>query len=192
MSNVLIIGAGGGIAQLVVGMLARHDKLTLTLYLRNAKRLRTPHRSGTRIIEGDALDYTSLKHAVVGQDIVYVNLAGDLETMLQNVVRAMKEEGVKRIILVSSIGIYDNPVRPVLQPYRKAADVVEGSGLDYTILRPTWFTDANEIDFETTRKGEPEKGSVISRKSLAQFIADIIVSPATFVRANLGISKPNS
>ena len=90
------------------------------------------------------------------------------------------------------IGIYDVPLRPVLKPYRKAADVIETSGLDYAILRPTWFTSADEVDYETTRKGEPEKGSVISQKSLATFIAEIIESPEKYIRENLSINKPNS
>ena len=77
-------------------------------------------------------------------------------------------------------------------PYRKLADVIEASGLDYTILRPTWFTNVNEVDYETTRKGEPEKGSVISQKSLAAFIAKIIESQEKYIRENLGINKPNS
>ena len=45
---------------------------------------------------------------------------------------------------------------------------------------------------EITRKGESEKGSVISQKSLAAFIATLINSPEKFVRENLGINKPNS
>jgi len=76
--------------------------------------------------------------------------------------------------------------------YRKLADVIEASGLEYTILRPTWFTDVNEVDYETTRKGEPEKRSVISQKSLAAFIAKIIESQEKYIRENLGINKPNS
>jgi hypothetical protein len=48
--------------------------------------------------------------------------------------------------------------------------VIEASVLEYTILRPTCFTDGDEVDYETTRKSEPEKGSVISQKSLATFI----------------------
>jgi len=70
--------------------------------------------------------------------------------------------------------------------------VIETSDLDYTILRPTWFTNANEVDFEITQKGEPEKGSVISQKSLATFITKIIESPEKYIRKNLGINKPNS
>jgi uncharacterized protein YbjT (DUF2867 family) len=112
--------------------------------------------------------------------------------MAKNIVKAMDETGVKKLIFISSIGIYDVPLRPVLEPYRKAADVIEASDLEYTILRPTWFTGADEVDYETTRKGEPEKGSVISQKSLATLTTKIIESPPKYIRENLGVNKPNS
>jgi hypothetical protein len=48
------------------------------------------------------------------------------------------------------------------------------------------------VDYETTRKGGMEKGSVISQKSLATLIANIIESPEKYVRENLGVNKPNS
>jgi uncharacterized protein YbjT (DUF2867 family) len=146
--------------------------------------------SRCRIIEGNVLDINQLKEAITGQDIVYANLAGDLESMAKNIVKAMDEKEVKRLIFISSIGIYDVPLRPVLKPYRHAADVIEASDLAYTILRPTWFTSANEVDYEITQKGEPEKGSVISQKSLATFIAKILESPENYIRKNLGINKP--
>jgi hypothetical protein len=59
-------------------------------------------------------------------------------------------------------------------------------------LRPTWFTNSDEVDYEITRKGETEKGSVISQKSLATFITKIIESPEKYSRESLGINKPNS
>ena len=77
-------------------------------------------------------------------------------------------------------------------PYRKAADVIEASDLEYTILRPTWFTNVNEVDYEIFEKGESEKGSVVSQKSLATFITRIIESPGNYIRKNLGINKPDS
>ena len=88
-----------------------------------------------------------MKDAIEGQDIVYANLAGKLEAMAKNIVRAMGETGVKKLIFISSIGIYDEPLRAVLEPYRKAADVIESSDLEYTVLRPTWFTNADEVKF---------------------------------------------
>lgn len=46
-------------------------------------------------------------------------------------------------------------------------DVVENSGLEYTILRPDWFTSDNEIDYMITHKGEPEAGfSTMGNESL--------------------------
>jgi uncharacterized protein YbjT (DUF2867 family) len=192
MVNVIILGASGSIARHVIDLLARKDDVHLTLFLRNARRLADKDVSRCRIVEGNVLDLARLTAAIAGQDIVYANLAGELEPMATNLVQAMVVTGVKRIIFISSIGIYDTPVRSVLKPYRKAADVIEASGLEYTILRPTWFTDADEVDYETTRKGEPERGSVISRKSLATLITTIIDSPGTFARQNLGVNKPHS
>jgi uncharacterized protein YbjT (DUF2867 family) len=198
MKNVIILGASGNIAKHVVDILVKRDGINLTLFLRNKNRLSNNDVSKPalpadryRIIEGDVLDNHQLKEAIAGQDIVYANLSGDLETMAINIVKAMKETEVKKIIFTSSAGIYDIPLKPVLQPYRKAADVIEASGLEYTVLRPTWFTNVNEVAYETTQKGEAEKGSVISQKSLAAFLTKIIESPEIYVGENLGVNKPN-
>jgi len=192
MKSVIILGASGNIAIHVIGILVKKDDINLTLFLRDARRLRNNDVSRCRIVEGDVLNFNQLKEAIAGQDIVYANLSGDLGAMAINIVKAMEETEVKKLIFISSIGIYDVPLRPVLKPYRKAADVIEASDLDYTILRPTWFTGADEVDYETTRKGEPEKGSVVSQKSLATLIAKIIELPEKYVRENLGVNKPNS
>ena len=82
------------------------------------------------------MDYKKLKEAIAGHDIVYANLSGDLEAMARNIVKAMEETGVRKIIFISSIGIYDVPLKPVLKPYRKSVDVIEESHLNYSILRP--------------------------------------------------------
>ena len=192
MKSVIILGAGGNIAKHVIDILVNNEDINLTLYLRTPARLKNKDVSKCRIIEGNVLDFKQLKEAVKGQDIVYANLAGDLEAMAKNIVKAMDETKVKRLIFICSIGIYDIPLKPVLKPYRKAADVIEASDLEYTILRPTWYTNENEIDYEITRKGEPEKGSVISQKSLGTFITRIVEFPENYVRENLGINKPKS
>jgi uncharacterized protein YbjT (DUF2867 family) len=164
--------------------------LQLTLFVRHKSRLPANFPANTQMIEGDAMQYADIEKAVAGQDIVYVNLAGNLEVMTANIVRAMQTLGVQRIIAVSSIGIYNTPLKPVLVPYRKLADIIEASYLDYTILRPDWFTNGNEIDYAITHKGEPEAGTAISRKSIAAFITTIVENPALHSRENVGISKP--
>ena len=155
MKHVIILGASGNIAKQVTDILAKRDDIKLTLFLLNRSRLTNKNVSSCRIVEGDVLDSDQLKEAITGQDVVYANLSGDLEAMAKNIVKAMEEVSVKRLIFISSIGIYDVPLRYVLKPFRGAVDVIEASELEYTILRPTWFTNVDEVDYETTRKGEP-------------------------------------
>jgi uncharacterized protein YbjT (DUF2867 family) len=190
MKKVIIIGASGSLAGHVIEELQKQKDVQLTLFLRNKNRLHKSNLSNATIIEGDVMYYPALKEAIKGQDIVYVNLAGNLEAMAKNIVKSMQETGVKRIIAISSIGIYKTPLQSILVPYRKLADVIESSGLEYTILRPDWFTNSNEVDYTLTKKGEPEKGTAISRKSIAAFIATIIENPEKHSRENLGIAKP--
>lgn len=191
MKKIIIIGASGSLATVVIKELQSLADVELTLFARSKARISNNSSDRTKVVEGDVMNYTNLKAAIEGQDIVYVNLAGDLEAMGKNIVKACKEIGVKRIIAISSIGIYETPLKPVLFPYRKLADVIEGSGLDYTILRPDWFTNSNEVSYSITHKGQPESGSAISRKSIAAFIKTIIENPALHANENLGISKPN-
>lgn len=192
MKNVIIIGASGNIAKQVIDILIKRGNIQLTLFLRNINRLRNTNISGCKIIEGDVMDLNKLKQAISGQDIVYCNLAGDLDAISKNIVKTMHETNTKRIIAISSIGIYKTPLKSVLIPYRKLADNIEASKLDYTIIRPQWFTNDNEVDYELTRKGQAEKGSAISQKSLATFIAEVIESPEKYVNENVSINKPNS
>ena len=190
MKKVVIIGAGGSLAAYVIEALKLQENVACTLFVRNKNRLSSTLAEGCTIVVGDAMKFNDVSNTIKGQDIVYVNLAGNLEVMGKNIVKAMKETGVKRIIAISSIGIYELPLKSILIPYRKLADIIEASGLEYTILRSDWFTNANEISYAITHKGEAEKGSAISRKSIAAFIAGIIAHPNTYVNENLGISKP--
>ncbi len=186
MKTILIIGANGSLAREVVAAAERHPDLRLTLFARRPKNAAKNHRT----FAGDALNVADLTAAMAGQDVVYVNLAGDLGAMGANIVAAMQAAGVRRVVAVSSIGIYDEPLRAVLRPYRALADVIEQSGLDYTILRPDWFTDTDEVDYQLTPKGQPERGGAVSRKSIADFVCGIFDEPDLYIGENLNISKP--
>lgn len=191
MKKVIVIGASGSLAKSVIEAVKPLKSIKLTLFLRNKTRISKELSNDCEIFEGDALNFDDIKKAVYGQDIVYVNLEGNLELMTENIVKAMQELGVKRIIAISSIGIYETPLKPVLLPYRKLADIIEKSGLDYTILRPDWFTNIDEVDYILTKKDEPETGSAISRKSIADFVSKLMNYPNLYVNENLGISKPD-
>jgi uncharacterized protein YbjT (DUF2867 family) len=204
MKKVLVLGAGGQIAHWVIEMMKSNHDVELTLFLRHPKRLKGGAPKNSTVVQGDVLNNEQLRYAMAGQDIVYANLTGgDIDAQAANIVKAMNAAGVKRLIFVASLGIYDEvpgkfgawnrrEIGPYLPPFRRAADVIEASGVDYTILRPAWLTDKDEVDYETTEKNEPFKGTEVSRKSVAALIAKIIASPKTFSSGNLGVNKPNT
>jgi uncharacterized protein YbjT (DUF2867 family) len=107
-------------------------------------------------------------------DVVYANLAGERDVQAARIVESMTAAGVQRLIFITSLGIYDEipgrfgewnrgQIGPSLGPYRAAADTIEESGLDYTILRAASLTNADEISYEVTQKGQPFKGTEVSR-----------------------------
>ena len=117
----------------------------------------------------------------------------------RSIVTAMEKTGVARLIFISSMGIYDEipdslgggnvSQNPVLRPYREAADVIESSSLDYTVIRPGWFT-SGPVDYEVTHKGEPFGGHDVSVGSIADAVRKIIEDPALYSHDSIGINRP--
>lgn len=200
--NVLIIGANSRIAQWADKMLLADENVNLTMFVRNKAKL-DPELQDKNVIVGDATNSTDLEAAIKGQDIVYASLAGNVVDQAKKLVAAVDKLGVKRLIWTSSLGIYDEvpgkfgelntrALPGYLQTYREAADVISNSDLDYTIIRPAWLTNKDEVDYETTERGEAFKGTEVSRKSIGNFVAKIISDPAPYARKDFGVNKPNT
>lgn len=205
MTKILVLGAHGKIAQLATTMLEKDPANQLTLFLRNAQRLADQASDQVTVVEGDAGQMADLKQAMAGIDIVYANLAGsNIEDEARNVVAAMDATGVKRLIWISTLGIYDEVPGKYgewnhqqldggyLETYAAAAKVIESSDVDYTVIRPAWLTNHDEIDYETTQKGEAFKGTEVSRKSIADLVTKLVADPTWSVHASLGVNKPNT
>jgi uncharacterized protein YbjT (DUF2867 family) len=192
MTKVLILGANGQLARNTTRVFLKDAEAHLTLYLRRASRLTNPDPKQVTVVEGDVLDAATLQTAMRGQDVVYANLAGDMARQARRIVDAMHAAGVKRLIFISSMGIYDEvpgeTYRSVLDPYRDSAALIEQSDLDHTILRPGWFRRAPEGPCQITQKGEPFRGHDIALDSLSALIARIGTTPSLYVRTSIGVS----
>ncbi len=203
MKNVLVLGANGQIAQWVVKMLSNQNDIKMTLLIRNPKKIRGEEPKNAQIVIGDVCDKALMQKITADQDIVYVNLAGKVDEQMKVIVEAMKKNHIKRIINISSIGVYDEVPGPFgewnnrelvnyLPPYKRAADILEHSGLDYTIIRPAWLTNHDEVNYELTQKGQPFKGTEVSRKSIAALVVELINKPEEMLGASVGVNKPNT
>lgn len=207
--NVLILGASGSIARLVVANLMPEvgkEITNLTLLVRHPERLAAMNldHAGVHIVRADVTDTETLAQIMKGQTLVYGNLYGaNLGVQAQSVVRAMHQAQVKRLIWISANGVYgeipgaygqwnQSMLGATLTAYADATKVVEASQTDYTLIRPAWFQDEDEIDYEMTAKGQPFKGTEISRKSVASLVTKLIEQPDQMIGESVGISKPNT
>ncbi|ASN12193.1 NAD(P)H-binding protein [Latilactobacillus sakei] len=205
MEKVLILGAHGKIAQLTRAQLLAKTDAQLVLFLRKANRLTIQDQQREQLVEGDASQQVDLVQAMKGVTVVYANLAGaNIETQAKAVVSAMKTAGVKRLIWISTLGIYDEVPGAYgqwnhqmlddgyLPTYAAAAKVIETSGLAFTIIRPAWLSDKDEIDYEITHRADAFKGTEVSRKSVAAEVVRLIQNPTEAVGDSLGLNKPNT
>lgn len=203
MTKVLILGASGQIARWVVQMLGGHQNIEQTLLIRDPAKLNGDEPANAKVVIGDVMDKPLLLDLMQGQNVVYANLAGDVDLQTECILDAMRAKGINRLIFVNSLGIYDEVPRlfgewnrreigQYLPPYRQSADLIEASDVDYTILRAAWLQDEDEVDYEITTRDEPFKGTEVSRKSVAALVTDIVLQPERLVRANLGVNKPNT
>jgi putative NADH-flavin reductase len=167
--KVLIVGATGYVGKEVLrDTLARgHD---VTALLRNPDAV--PDQERLRKVKGDALDAAAVRDAVKGQDAVLCAIGlstsaapkrggnvprGQGTTLFsvsaQHLIDAMKAEGVKRLVIMSNVGVGDTRaavpwfvrkvVFPLFLPFliaifedkERMEPLVMSSGLDWTIVR---------------------------------------------------------
>ncbi|NLR09967.1 NAD(P)H-binding protein [Lactobacillus sp. HBUAS51381] len=199
MTNFLIIGATGSVGSVTRQYFLDHTDDQLTLMARNTRRL-GQLSDRERAIGGSVTDTATLTAALKGQNVVFAALSGNLAGMAKSLVAAMDETGVKRLLFIASMGIYNEipasvgangnlATNPMLQGYRNAADVVEASDLNYTVIRPGWFDNGNDTDYQVTKKGEPFGGHDVSRKSIADLVVRLAHDETLGARDSLGINR---
>lgn len=160
---------------------------------------------GVRDLRGDALQTEVVRSAVAGADAVVVTVGGARRSgrhraqVTHGVIAAMRDAGVRRLIVHSSLGVGDSmqlmpaPARmfartvlgQALADHAEQEAAVAASGLDWTVVRPGGLSDGPATGAyiaQDTAEGRPMKG-MISRADVATHIVHILDDPATFGRA---------
>lgn len=158
------------------------------------------------VAEADVRDAAAVTAVIDGADAVLSTL-GVTFTMdpvdtysvgVGNIVAAMRATGVDRLAVVSSTAIADYPGRTdtpfalrVVQPVisrifgrtlyadmRRMEDVVAGSGLNWTIVRPSGLFDLTDVTEYIAGRRDPV-GAFTSRTDLADYLLKLAESPET-------------
>ena len=186
--KIIVFGANGKTGRLVVERIVE-DGHEVTAFVRDAAKLSIQHEN-LQIVEGQATDKKAVSDAMKGKELVISCLGSDkglkkttvLYEMTSNIVAAMKEHHVERIIYMASAGI-DNEIPGiagkitmkllgnVLADHHNAVAEIKKNALTYTIVRPLSLTDKPYTGkYRETITGIPDKGRSISRADVADLI----------------------
>ena len=200
MKNVLIIGATGTLGSAARQVILDETDDKLTLFARSANRIRIVDDNREKVISGNVMNDADLDKAMAGQNAVFAALSGNLKAYAEKIVAAMDRNNVSRLVFITSMGIYNEipalvgasgnlSSNPVLQSYRDAANVIEASDLNYTIVRPGWFT-GGPVNYQITRKGEQFGGHDVSISSIADIVMKLVDNDALYSKDSIGVNTP--
>ncbi|PIC77393.1 hypothetical protein CSV74_07050 [Sporosarcina sp. P19] len=145
------------------------------------------------IIAGDVRDPDAVKKALSGADAVVSALGTDKTTTLTEampaIIEGMKEHGIERIVTIGTAGILNSRTEPsklryqsneshrkltfAAEEHHKVFTMLQDSGLDWTIVCPTYLPDGEAVgNYRTEREYLPIDGAKISTGDTAAFAYD--------------------
>jgi len=187
--KVLVIG-GTGMLGLPVARQLKQDGLEVTIMSSNPDTAREKLGEEFAIANGDVTSKDSLRQAIEGQEIVHINLSAHLQPEMYqsieiqgtaNVAEVSKELGIERVSCISSAtshGIAEGPI--YLEGKVKAEQALISSGVNYTIMRPSWFFESLPIFIQSGQAGvigkQPNKLHWLSADDYARQVSTALVT----------------
>jgi putative NADH-flavin reductase len=190
--KIAIIGASRGVGRHIAEQaLARGHQVTAAV--RNPADVPMQHER-LWVVTCDALDKAAVGAAIQDQDVVFCAIGTNsrgpttlYSSAARNVVTAMRQHGVRRLVFLSNFGVLDETgsdlisslmlvlarrvIRHTLADHRLALDAMVGSGTEWTAVRPMALTDGPLTgNYRVDTAGLPRKGRSIARADVADFM----------------------
>ena len=200
--KIAIFGASGATGKLLTNrcLAAGHQ---VTALLRTPEKF--PQRDRVHVIQGSAFDPTAVRQTIEGADVVLSALGARslkkedvLERAVPQIIAAMQQAGVRRIIVLGSSGalptaldkqpayrrwivehlVYKTLLKwPVASQRAQYADL-SASNLDWTMVMPSMLTNTTgRGTYRIDGDALPRNGSRISREDVADFMMRQIDNP---------------
>jgi putative NADH-flavin reductase len=205
--NILVIGGSRGIGLHVVQQTLEHGH-PVTVLVRNPAAL-TLHHDNLRVMKGDVIDLDSVRTAIRGKTAV-VFAVGIQQTRdpvivfsegTRNVLSAMKEEGIKRLIAVTGIGsggskgpwglLYKTmfhliSIKTIYDDKDRQEHLIKESDTDWIIVRPAFLTDGPLTGrYRVVKQLSLPSPGRISRADVAHFVIEQLEKPSYLHEAPL-------
>jgi uncharacterized protein YbjT (DUF2867 family) len=207
--NIIVFGATGSIGALTVLKLLESGH-SVTAFARQPHALQLEHPDLKRVA-GDVTNPADVCLATAGSEAVIITLgSGNTRNSrvrsegTKQIIAAMERYDVKRLVCQTTLGAGDSwsnlnffwkrimfgvLLRPVFEDHERQERLVKASNLDWTIVRPSAFTNATppgvlKVDISPDQRGLALK---ISRTEVAEFLMTSITESRLLHRV-VGIS----
>ena len=214
--KILLLGATGRTGKHIIAEAARRGH-KISAIVRNPEKLK---EYNIDITQGTPYDYDTVEKAIIGCDAVintlnvsrksdkpWAPLAAHKDLISKsasNVIKAMEKAGIKRFVVLSTIGagsswktsplilkfiVSISNLKHAFLDHGKQEEALEKSSLDYTICRaPMLSAEINKTGASATQEGEKPVSIVLSRNSAAEFFINIIENNE-HIRETLSLSN---
>jgi putative NADH-flavin reductase len=186
--KLFVIGATGRTGREIVQQaLARGHQVTA--FVRSPESI-TLRNERLTVLKGNVMDEKQLFDAMQNHDAVLSTL-GSREPFKRSSIlhdsalattRAMNRSGVKRLLILSAAahfpGVPNRIISFILRNHMRDSlameEIVQGSGLDWTIVRPPRLTQKEDPSYRSREGAAPKMGFTVARKAVAAFMLDAI------------------
>ncbi len=187
--KVVVFGATGKTGKEIVKQ-SLAQGYEVTAFVRDPSKMTLEH-GDLKLMTGDVCEFAAVTQAIQGQDAAICALGtselGKTTVRSEgtaNIVRAMKEDHVKRLVVVSAMGVAESwsmlsfvnklffatLLRNARRDHEEQEVVVKESGLDWTIIRPSGLTDSPITESYSIGESIQAKTSRIARADVAHAI----------------------
>jgi putative NADH-flavin reductase len=204
--NILLLGATGRVGKEIAARALTVGHIVNAL-VRNPDAV-IWDEGNLHIMQGDACNESDIRLAMQGTEAVISSLSTDGGTVLTestpHLIAAMKEQSIRRIVTIGTAGILQSREYPELLRYespdsrrsstraaeehRHMWELLRVSGLDWTIVCPTYLPDGERLGlYRVERDFLPEGGQSISVPDTADFAYQQLFS-RDYVGCRVGIA----
>jgi uncharacterized protein YbjT (DUF2867 family) len=186
--KLFVIGATGRTGQEILHQALSHGH-QVTAFVRSPEKI-TDKSERLTIRKGNSADENQLAEALKGHDAV-VSVLGPTDPLKPSTLmhdsalattRAMIKAGVKRLMILSAAAHFPGFVNAIgrfilrnhMRDSHSMEEIVEQSGLDWTIARPPRLTQQDSMSYREREDAPPTRGFILARKALAAFMLDSI------------------
>ena len=143
--KILVIGAAGFVGAPVAKQLLA-DGFAVRALVRNADKARQLLGDKVEIVTGSFEDKVTLEKAIADVSGVNISVPWQSEAQVaRDVTEILVKQGRKNVrvsYISGTTALPENRGYAMIDEKLKAEDVLKNSGVEYTILRPSWFMDA--------------------------------------------------